>query len=170
MRHASDSRFPATRMRRLRTDDYVRRLVRETRVTVDDLIAPMFVLDGEGQRQQVASMPGVERLSIDLTVERVKRLQALGVPAVALFPVTPDERLLVDVDLSILGASPERFAEYERQVREEYAWVPDNVFRDKRKAVLEGFLGRDAIFGTAFFMTMCEDQARENLRLSILAL
>ena len=96
MRHASDSRFPATRMRRLRSDEFVRRLVRETRVSVDDLIAPMFILDGENQREQVASMPGVERLSIDLAIERAGRLHALGVPAVALFPVTPEARKSAD--------------------------------------------------------------------------
>ncbi|MGE0857974.1 MAG: porphobilinogen synthase [Gammaproteobacteria bacterium] len=96
MPHSSDSRFPATRLRRLRTHDFVRRLVRETRLSVDDLIAPMFILEGAGRREAIASMPGVERLSIDLAVERVGRLQALGVPAVALFPVTPDERKSAD--------------------------------------------------------------------------
>ena len=96
MPHASDSRFPTTRLRRLRTHDFVRRLVRETRLSVDDLIAPMFILDGAGRREAIASMPGVERLSIDLAVERVGRLQALGIPAVALFPVTPDERKSAD--------------------------------------------------------------------------
>ena len=58
--------FPATRMRRLRRDDYTRRLVREHSLTVDDLIYPVFVLDGQQRREAVASMPGVERLSLDL--------------------------------------------------------------------------------------------------------
>ncbi len=96
MRHLSDSRFPATRMRRLRSDEFVRRLVRETQVSVDDLICPMFILDGEGQREPIASMPGVERLSIDLAVARAGRLHQLGIPAVALFPVTPDARKSAD--------------------------------------------------------------------------
>ena len=96
MRHSSDSRFPATRMRRLRSDDFIRRLVRETQVCVDDLICPMFILDGEGQREPVSSMPGVERLSIDLAVQRAGRLQQLGIPAVALFPVTPQARKSAD--------------------------------------------------------------------------
>ena len=96
MRHSSDSRFPATRLRRLRSDDFIRRMVRETQVTVDDLICPMFILDGDNQRQQIASMPGVERLSIDLAIERARRLYALGIPAVALFPVTPDARKSAD--------------------------------------------------------------------------
>ena len=90
MRYINDTRFPATRMRRLRSDEFVRRLVRETQVCVDDLICPMFILDGDGQREAIASMPGVERLSIDLAVARAGRLQQLGIPAVALFPVTPD--------------------------------------------------------------------------------
>ena len=83
------TRFPATRPRRNRSDEFVRRLVRENVVTVDDLIAPMFVLDGDDRREPVASMPGVERLSIDLAVDEARRLHALGIPAVALFPVTP---------------------------------------------------------------------------------
>ena len=96
MQHPNDSRFPATRMRRLRSDDFIRRLVRETQVSVDDLICPMFILDGEGQRESIGSMPGVERLSIDLAVQRAGRLQQLGIPAVALFPVTPDARKSAD--------------------------------------------------------------------------
>jgi porphobilinogen synthase len=80
MRHSSDSRFPATRMRRLRTHDFIRRLVQETRISVSDLICPMFILDGERQREPIASMPGVERLSIDLAIERARRLYELGIP------------------------------------------------------------------------------------------
>jgi hypothetical protein len=90
MKHPIEARYPATRMRRNRTDAFVRRLVREHTLTVDDLIAPMFVLDGDNRREAIASMPGVERLSIDLAVAEGRRLHALGVPAVALFPVTPD--------------------------------------------------------------------------------
>ena len=96
MRHLSDSRFPATRMRRLRSDEFSRRLVRETRLSVDSLICPMFILAGDNRREQIASMPGVERLSIDLAIERARRLHALGIPAVALFPVTQDARKSAD--------------------------------------------------------------------------
>jgi porphobilinogen synthase len=78
-------------MRRMRRDDFSRRLMRESRLSVDDLIWPVFVLEGEGQREPVASMPGVERLSIDLLLQEAARVAALGVPAVALFPVTPTE-------------------------------------------------------------------------------
>ena len=81
--------FPLTRMRRMRRDDFSRRLMRETTLTPDDLIYPVFVLEGAGQREAVESMPGIERLSIDLLVAEAKTVHALGVPAMALFPVTP---------------------------------------------------------------------------------
>lgn len=84
--------FPYTRMRRMRRDDFSRRLMREHRLTVDDLIYPMFVLEGENQREAIASMPGIERLSIDLLVSEAKELVELGIPAIALFPVTPADK------------------------------------------------------------------------------
>ena len=83
--------FPFTRMRRMRRDDFSRRLMRETTLTPDDLIYPVFVLEGENLREPVDSMPGVERMSIDLLVREAKEVAALGVPAMALFPVTPAE-------------------------------------------------------------------------------
>ena len=81
--------FPYTRMRRNRSDDFARRLVRENQITVDDLIYPVFVLGGQNEREAIPSMPGIERLSIDLLVKEAKLLADLGVPAMALFPVTP---------------------------------------------------------------------------------
>ncbi len=87
----SSRRFPAARPRRLRAHAFSRQLVRENRLTTDDLICPLFVLPGQGQREAVASMPGVERLSQDLLLEEIAVLHDLGVPAVALFPVTPPE-------------------------------------------------------------------------------
>ncbi len=88
--------FPATRLRRNRRDDFSRRLVRENRLSVDDLILPMFVLDGENRREAVPSMPGVERLSIDLLLQEAEHWVALGIPALALFPVTPLEKKSLD--------------------------------------------------------------------------
>jgi porphobilinogen synthase len=79
--------FPGVRMRRIRRDNFSRRLMRETRLSADDLIQPIFVLDGEGLAQNVASMPGIERVSIDLLLKQAERLLELGVPAIALFPV-----------------------------------------------------------------------------------
>jgi porphobilinogen synthase len=83
--------FPNTRMRRLRKQDFTRRLVAENQLTASDLIYPMFVLEGENQKEAVPSMPGVNRLSIDLLVKEAHELVALGIPAIALFPVTPME-------------------------------------------------------------------------------
>lgn len=83
------SGFPFTRMRRMRRDDFSRRMMRENRLSPDDLVYPVFVLEGSGQREPVASMPGVERLSIDLLVDEARQVAALGVPAMAIFPVTP---------------------------------------------------------------------------------
>ena len=85
----SIGRFPRRRPRRMRHDAFSRRLMRETRLSADDLIYPIFVLDGTGRREAVASMPGIERMSIDEAVREAAEVHALGVPAVALFPVTP---------------------------------------------------------------------------------
>jgi len=84
--------FPQTRMRRLRANRFSRDLVRESTLTPADLIFPVFVLEGSDQRQGIPSMPGIERLSIDLLVKQARELHSLGVPAVALFPVVGSER------------------------------------------------------------------------------
>ncbi len=83
------AQFPSTRMRRLRRHGFSRRLVAESNLSVDDLIYPMFVLEGENAREAVPSMPGIERLSVDLLLQECAELVALGIPAIALFPVTP---------------------------------------------------------------------------------
>ena len=84
--------FPMTRPRRMRRDAFSRRLMRENHLRSDDLIFPVFLLEGENQREAVDSMPGVERLSIDLLLREAETLLELGIPAVALFPVTPKEK------------------------------------------------------------------------------
>lgn len=81
-------------------------------------------------------------------------------------PTEPDARLLVDIDLAILGAEPARFAEYDAQVRAEYRWVPGWLYRRKRNQVLAGFLARPVIYGTERFRARLEVRARENLRRS----
>ena len=81
--------FPGTRMRRTRRHAWLRRLVAENHLTADDFIWPVFIQEGTGQRTPIPSMPGVERLSIDLLTEAVAQARDLGVPAVALFPATP---------------------------------------------------------------------------------
>jgi porphobilinogen synthase len=88
----SNRYFPASRPRRMREQDFSRRLMAEHKLTVDDLIYPMFILEGEQQRESIASMPGIERLSLDLLLAEAKELVALGIPAIALFPVVPAEK------------------------------------------------------------------------------
>jgi porphobilinogen synthase len=87
----STPEFPFTRLRRNRRPEWSRRLVCEHRLSVDDLIWPVFVVDGQGQRIPVASMPGVSRYSVDVFVEEAKKASDLGIPALAIFPVTPQE-------------------------------------------------------------------------------
>ena len=84
--------FPYTRMRRMRRSDFSRRLMAENQLSVNDLIYPVFVLDGRNRREVIESMPGIERLSIDLLLVEAKELVELGVPAVAIFPVTPADK------------------------------------------------------------------------------
>ncbi len=79
--------YPATRMRRMRRDDFSRRLMRESQLAPSDLIYPMFVTEGEGKREPVSSMPGIDRLSIDQLVTEAGEAASLGIPAVVLFPV-----------------------------------------------------------------------------------
>ena len=81
--------FPSTRMRRMRRHDFSRRLMRETHLSVDDLIYPLFVIEGNNSRQPISSMPGIERLSIDELLKEAEQLIELGIPLIALFPVTP---------------------------------------------------------------------------------
>ncbi len=87
----ASGRFPRVRPRRLRRDDFSRRLTREHTLTVDDLIYPVFVVPGADRAEAVSAMPGVERLSIDRLVQSAEAIAALGIPALALFPVTPAE-------------------------------------------------------------------------------
>ncbi|MBD9483052.1 porphobilinogen synthase [Pseudomonas sp. PDM14] len=110
--------FPATRLRRNRRDDFSRRLVRENQLSVDDLILPVFVLDGENRREAIPSMPGVERLSIDLLLQEAEEWVALGIPALALFPVTPLEKKSLD------GSE---------------AWNPDGIAQRAIRALRERF-------------------------------
>jgi len=97
-KHIAWGRYPTTRLRRNRRDDWSRRLVAENHLTVDDLIWPVFVHEGENRREAVPSMPGVERLSVDLLVEAVGAAKDLGIPAVAIFPATPPEKKTPDAD------------------------------------------------------------------------
>src|ERR1700736_4904089 len=88
--------FPHTRMRRMRRDEFSRRLMRETQLTVDALIYPVFVVEGQRERQSIASMPGIERMSVDECLRECESLVRLRIPAIALFPVVPKEKKSLD--------------------------------------------------------------------------
>ena len=89
--YLTNAAYPSTRMRRARQTEWSRRLVRENHLSVDDFVWPIFVLEGEKRREPVASMPGVERLSVDLLVEAVGEAYELGIPAIEIFPYTDDD-------------------------------------------------------------------------------
>lgn len=97
--------FPSVRLRRVRRWDWSRRLVREQRLSVDDLIWPVFVQEGHAVRTPIPSMPGVERLSIDLLVEAARRAADLGIPAMAIFPVTDPAKKTPDGDEALNPAN-----------------------------------------------------------------
>ena len=94
--HQPPSQFPRVRMRRMRRDDFSRRLMRETTLTPADFIYPVFVMEGAKQRVAVPSMPGVERMTVDELVREAEAVAKLGVPAMALFPVTAPEAKSLD--------------------------------------------------------------------------
>jgi len=109
-------RWPAIRPRRMRHDDFSRRLMRESRLSADDFIWPVFVQEGRDRRDPVAAMPGVERLSVDALVSEARECEQLGIPAIMLFPV-------VDEDAKSDGA--------------EEAWNPDGLVQRAVRAIKE---------------------------------
>jgi len=108
--------FPGTRMRRNRYSDFSRRLVRETELTVNDLIYPIFLVEGENQRNPVASMPGIDRLSVDLLMVEAAHVAELGIPMIALFP---------NLDVSL------------RTLEGEQAWNPEGLIPRAVRALKE---------------------------------
>ena len=96
MTHRAAGAFPQTRLRRMRRDEFSRRLMRETLLAPGDLIYPMFVVEGQGRREPIQSMPDIERVTVDELVREAGEVYGLGVPAVALFPVTASERKTED--------------------------------------------------------------------------
>lgn len=112
----SQRSYPKTRMRRMRYQSFSRRLMQEHTLSTNDLIYPVFVLDGFNQQQAVSSMPGVERMSIDLLVKEAELVHELGIPAMALFPVTPSDAKSLDA---------------------KEAWNPDGLAQRAVKAIKE---------------------------------
>lgn len=120
--------YPASRPRRMRRDEFSRRLMREHQLTAADLILPVFVLEGEGREEAVASMPGVKRQSVDLLLQTAGRAVELGIPALALFPVIDSSRKSLDA------------AE---------AWNPDGLVPTTIKALKQRFPGLGVITDVA---------------------
>ncbi len=87
-----NAQYPAKRMRRLRSSQWIRDLVEEHSISIKDLIWPVFVIEGKNKRESIASMPNIYRYSIDLLIEEVKKAYDLGIPAIAIFPITPNEK------------------------------------------------------------------------------
>lgn len=128
----------------------------------------VYALDRHDNEQQSADWARQAVLAAGVAPAVAGRIHALILATRhAALPATPDERLLVDIDLAILGAAPGRFDDYERQVREEYAAVPEALFRSRRQAILEGFLRRPRLFSTAWFHDRLELPARRNLQRSL---
>lgn len=110
-------------------------------------------------------------LAAGVPLEAASRVHALVMATRHAAPATTaDEALLLDIDLAILGADTARFDEYERQVRAEYAWVPEVMFRHSRRALLQGFLDRETVFLTLAFTQRYEMPARANLQRAIVRL
>ena len=118
--------FPLTRMRRMRYNDFSRRLMRENSVTVDDLIYPMFVTEGTQKKEEISSMPGVHRFSLDLLLEQADEINQLGIPAIALFPVTHANKKSED---AAEAYNPEGLAQ--RTVKESLKHSTMSVYRLK---------------------------------------
>jgi porphobilinogen synthase len=128
MTGTSANSFPNTRMRRMRRDEFSRRLMRESQLSVDALIYPMFVIEGRGTRQPVAAMPGIERLTVDQVLRECETLSRLKIPAIALFPVTPPEKKTLDARES---------------------WNPDGIAQVAVRAVKKEFPGLGVITDVA---------------------
>jgi predicted metal-dependent HD superfamily phosphohydrolase len=121
--------------------------------------------DNEAQSAQWALRVMRESAIADEAQQRVQTL--IMATCHDALPLSQDAKVLVDIDLSILGADAARFDEYENQVRAEYGWVPDFLFRRTRKKILESFLARQSIYSTVHFKNQLEKKARDNLARSL---
>lgn len=129
------------------------------------------IYDTQRSDNESRSAEWARRVLDGLALEQLERIvQLVLVTRHAAAPTNPDQELLLDVDLSILGAPAPRFEQYEAQIRVEYGWVPDQAYRDARGRILRGFLDRAVLFHTAPFAERFEEQARANLSRSLEAL
>ncbi len=128
----------------------------------------IYDVKGSDNEAKSAEWAGKELASAGVSSECIARIQQhIMATCHSALPLLGDQTLLVDIDLSILGAARPRFEEYEIQVRQEYSWVPGLIFRQKRRAILKEFLARKPIYGTARMREKFEQQARENLAFSL---
>jgi len=140
----------------------------EAAIWFHDAVYEVPASDNETRSAELAQQYA---LQAGIPAQRAERIAALVLCTThAAHPDGADARLLVDIDLSILGAAPERYQRFERDVRREYAIIPDELFRAGRLQVLNGFLERLAIYETAYFSERLERQARENLAVATAAL
>ncbi|MES2938819.1 MAG: N-methyl-D-aspartate receptor NMDAR2C subunit [Pseudomonadota bacterium] len=125
----------------------------------------VYDLPGSGNEERSAALAVASLAPAGVAAEAVARVErmVLATQHGTDVPGSADAQLLVDIDLAILGAPPPRFAEYEAQIRAEYAFVPEVQFLHKRSEILQSFLAQPRIYGTAFFFDALERQARENL-------
>ncbi|WP_018609176.1 HD domain-containing protein [Uliginosibacterium gangwonense] len=130
-----------------------------------DAIYNVHAHDNELRSAAWAHTALVEKGASSEQAERVSRLVLATQHSAA--PADDEARLIVDIDLAILGARPDRFTEYEKQIRAEYAWVSEDIYRLKRSEVLQGFLARRYIYSTVPFQALYEHTARRNLQAAI---
>lgn len=130
-----------------------------------DAIYDLHATDNEERSADFAKQ---ELFDANVSNEIISRIiELILVTKHASNPKYLDQMLMVDIDLSILGAPRSRYIEYENQIREEYTWVSESIFKENRKALLMEFLSRNKIYNTMYFQKNNEDQARKNLRFSI---
>ena len=130
--HQPPSQYPRVRMRRMRRDDFSRRLMRETTLTAADFIYPVFVMEGSKQRVAVPSMPGVERMTIDELVREAEAVAKLGVPAMALFPVTAPEAKSLDGREAWNARGPGTTGRARTQAGHSRSWASSPTWRSTR--------------------------------------
>jgi predicted metal-dependent HD superfamily phosphohydrolase len=148
------------------TDLTVRPAEIEIALWFHDAVYDVFRADNERRSAEWARDATVASGVPAEVAERIAAL-VLATKHSTAMPASVDEQLLVDIDLAILGANRKRFAEYERQIRREYAHVPEPVFQAKRRALLAGFMARERLYGTPRLHDELEERARANLSLAI---
>lgn len=125
----------------------------------------VYDVKGSGNEPRSADWAATELVKVGVAQDVIGRVSALILATRhTAVPTEPDQQVLVDIDLAILGAAEPRFAEYGQQIRDEYAFVPEELFDQRRRALLGSFLDRPRIYSTSYFHALLEERARANLR------